>query len=436
MSRQQTIGREVELSGRGLFTGLPATVRLKPAPAGSGVVFVRCDQPQPVRVAARLENLTKRARRTSLRNGTVAIETVEHCLAALRGLGVDNAVVELDNAEMPAGDGSARPFVEALTQAGLQEQEAERRWVEISEPVRVSDGDAELLAWPGEPGRLEIIYELDYGESSPLGRQIQKFTLTRDAFVDEVAPARTFVTAEEAQQLRAMGLGTHLTYQDILVIGPDGPIENQYRFPNECVRHKILDLIGDLMLLGGFVCGRIYARKSGHNLNHELVRRIAEQRSQQRLDDQIGGTAKLDVRSVQRVLPHRFPMLMVDRVIELEGDRRAVGIKNVTINEPYFQGHYPRQPIMPGVLLIEAMAQLGGILLSQKLEHTGKVAVLLSLDKVKFRRPVTPGDQVILEAVQRRAKALMGEVHCRALVRGELAAEANIRFMLVDADPA
>lgn len=435
MSRQRTIKGVTELSGRGLFTGLPVTARFKPAPAGSGITFVRCDAPEPVRIAARVENLTKRARRSSLRNGTLAIETVEHCLAAVRGLSIDNLEIELDNAELPAVDGSSAPYIDALRSAEIEEQEAERSVLNVVEPVRVADGDAELVAWPGTEGTLEVIYELDYGPGSSVGHQIHRYTLDAQTFASEIAPARTFVTDEEARQLREAGLGTHLTYRDILVIGADGPIENQYRLPNEPVRHKILDLIGDLMLIGGFVCGHIYARKSGHNLNHELVRRLIEQRDAQNLRERIAAAPKLDIGKVQRILPHRYPMLMVDRVIEIEADRRAVGLKNVTVNEPYFTGHYPRQPIMPGVLIIEAMAQLGGILLSQKLEHTGKVAVLLSLDRVKFRRPVTPGDQLVLEADAVRVKSRSGEVNCRARVGSELAAEAQIRFMLVDAEP-
>jgi UDP-3-O-[3-hydroxymyristoyl] N-acetylglucosamine deacetylase/3-hydroxyacyl-[acyl-carrier-protein] dehydratase len=436
LSRQRTIEHEAELSGRGLFTGFPVTVRFKPAPPGSGITFVRTDQPQPVRIAARLENLSKRARRTSLRNGTAAIETVEHCLAAARGLAIDNLLIELDNAELPAADGSALPFVETLRSAGVIEQEAQRQFVRVKEPVRVSEGDAELVAWPGDGDRLDIIYELDYGPNTALGHQIHRFSMDSDGFSREIAPARTFVLEEEARMLRAAGLGTHLTYQDILVIGPDGPIENSYRFANECVRHKILDLVGDLMLLGCFICGKIYARKSGHHLNQELVRRLNEVRVRELFEQRLAEKPALDIHDVQRILPHRYPMLLVDKVIEVDGDRRAVGIKNVTVNEPFFQGHYPRQPIMPGVLIIEALAQLGGILLSQKLEHTGKVAVLLSLDKVKFRRPVMPGDQLVMEARTVRVKARTGQVLCRATVGGELAVEGMIRFMMVDADPA
>ena len=434
MSRQRTISQETELAGRGLFTGVPVTVRFKPAPADTGVVFVRRDQPEPIRIAASIDNLTKRARRSSLRNGSVAIETVEHCLAAVRGLAIDNLLVELDNDELPAVDGSCKPFLDALLRAGATEQEAERRLLRVREPTRVADGDAELVAWPLDGDRLEILYELDYGDG-PVGRQIFRYALDGETFAREIAPARTFVTEQEALQLRAAGLGTHLTYADILVIGPDGPVQNEYRFPDECVRHKILDLVGDLMLCGCFLCGRIYARKSGHELNHALVRRLLAQDTSARLSRGLAAAPTLDIRAVQRILPHRYPMLMVDRVIEMDGDRKAIGVKNVSINEPYFQGHYPRRPIMPGVLLIEAMAQLGGVLISQKLEHTGKIAMLLSLDRVKFRRPVAPGDQVILEATRKRVRLGTGEVFCRALVQGELCAEATIRFMLVDADP-
>lgn len=436
MSRQRTIERNVELQGVGLFTGCPVTLRFRPSDPGSGITFVRTDQPQPVRITCSIENLSKRARRSSVRNGTAAIETVEHCLAAVRGMGIDNLQIELDNAELPGVDGSAKPFVDLLAEAGVVEQEFERETLDVLETVRVTEGDSELVAWPGEPDRLDIIYELDYPEHPALGRQVHAYSLDTETFAREIAPARTFVTEAEAEQLRAAGLGTHLTYQDVLVIGEHGPIENQYRFENEAVRHKILDLVGDLMLLGIPVCGRIYARKSGHSLNHELVRRLLEQRAAREYDAKLAIDPRLDIQHVRRILPHRFPMLMLDRVLEIEGDRRALGIKNVTINEPFFQGHYPRQPIMPGVLIIEAMAQLGGILLSQKLEHTGRVAVLLSLDKVKFRNPVVPGDQLLLEANARRVRSRTGEVVCNATVRGQIVAEAEIRFMLVDADPS
>jgi UDP-3-O-[3-hydroxymyristoyl] N-acetylglucosamine deacetylase/3-hydroxyacyl-[acyl-carrier-protein] dehydratase len=287
----------------------------------------------------------------------------------------------------------------------------------------------------GDEDVLEIIYDLNYGPETPIGQQIFKLRLTPESFEEQIAASRTFLLRKEAEQFRAAGLGKHLTYQDILVFGEDGPIENELRFPNECVRHKILDLIGDLYLFGRFVSGHIFARQSGHALNHELVRRLEELFHAQQLQRRMNTEPVFDTRQIQRILPHRYPFLMVDRVIHMEPGKHAVGIKNVTINEDYFNGHYPGQPIMPGVLLLEAMAQLGGVLLSRELEHTGKVAVLLSLDRVKFRRPVVPGDQLIIEAFSRRVTSRTGHVYCTVRVGDSHVAEADIKFMMVDADP-
>jgi len=303
--------------------------------------------------------------------------------------------------------------------------------------VRVADGPGYLIATPGDPDEdaLEIIYDLDYAPESGIGHQVYKVRLTPETFEEQIAAARTFLLRSEAEQFQASGLGTHLTYADILVFDKDGPIDNTLRYPDECVRHKIQDLIGDLFLFGKFISGHIYARQSGHSLNHELVRRLRELEAAELMQSRLKAEPIFDIREIQRILPHRFPFLMVDRVIELEPGKRAVGLKNVTVNEEFFMGHYPGQPIMPGVLIIEAMAQLGGILLARELEHTGKVAVLLSLDKVKFRRPVAPGDQLLLEAEARRVKSRTGHVACKARVGDDLVAEADIKFMMVDADP-
>jgi UDP-3-O-[3-hydroxymyristoyl] N-acetylglucosamine deacetylase/3-hydroxyacyl-[acyl-carrier-protein] dehydratase len=269
----------------------------------------------------------------------------------------------------------------------------------------------------------------------PIGRQIFCFHLGKDDFVGQVAPARTFVFEAEAAELRARGFGQHLTAKDLLVLSASGPVDGAFRFPDECARHKVLDIIGDLYLAGRPVYGRIVAHKSGHKLNHMLVRRLLEQGRAFDREALLKRDGVLDIRKIQRILPHRYPMLLVDRVLEIVGDQRAVGVKNVTFNDVFFQGHYPGTPIMPGVLIVEAMAQLGGILLSQKLEHTGKLAMMLSMDKVKMRHPVVPGDQLILEAVTVRIKSRTGHVRCKAFVQDKLAAEADIKFMLVDAEP-
>lgn len=449
MSHQQrTISREISLDGPGLFSGEPATLTFAPAEKDQGITFVREQDSHVTTIAASIQNVIKRPRRTCLRNGTLHVETVEHCLAALSGLGINNAVVKLSggmSGEIPGGDGSSKIFVDAISEAGITEQDAPVLPLIIRKPVQVTMGDATLAALPGPTDCLEIIY--DFEAAAPLGRQTISFHLhngngngngkaASDDFATQLAPARTFVFEHEAAELRSRGLGRHLSPRDLLVISPSGPIDNSFRFPDECARHKVLDLIGDLYLIGRPIYGRLVAHKSGHALNHLMARKLLQQHRSETLQSMVSREAALDIRRIQRILPHRYPMLLVDRVVELEGDQRAVGIKNVTFNDVFFQGHYPGTPIMPGVLIVEALAQLGGILLSQKLEHTGKLAVLLSMDKVKMRHPVVPGDQLILEAVAVRVKSRTGHVRCKAYVQDKMAAEADIKFMLVDAEPA
>lgn len=433
---QKTISREVSLVGRGLFSGDQAKVTLQPAEPDSGIVFVREVGEKSAFIPARVENVMKRPRRTCLRNGTLHVETVEHCLAALSGMGVNNAVVRVSEStvgEMPGGDGSSRIFVEAISEAGLTEQDKPLEPLIIKKPIQVSLGDATLAALPGPEDKLEIIYDFEAGP--PVGRQTFCFHLGDDDFITQLSGARTFIFEHEASELRSRGLGKHLTPRDLLVISSEGPIENSFRWPDECARHKVLDLIGDLSLVGRPLRGRLVAHKSGHELNHLLARKLLQQSEQTYLQSLLQREGVLDIRRIQRILPHRYPMLLVDRVLEIQGDHKAVGVKNVTFNDIFFQGHYPGTPIMPGVLIVEAMAQLGGILLSQKLEHTGKLAVLLSMDKVKMRHPVVPGDQLLLEAATVRVKSRTGHVRCKAFVGDKLAAEAEIKFMLVDAEP-
>ncbi|MCP4590444.1 MAG: UDP-3-O-[3-hydroxymyristoyl] N-acetylglucosamine deacetylase [bacterium] len=437
MAAQQTINQPMDLEGWGLFTGQRSVVRFRPAAPDAGITFVRTDQPRPVRVAASIDNVAKRARRTALRNGTVSIETVEHCLSACAGLGIDNLEIELTGDELPGMDGSCLPFVEKLQEAGPVEQSVPRRSHRIDEVVRVVDGDSELVALPPldpQSEFLDVLYDLDYGPDNPIGRQVCTFRIEADCFVSQIAPARTFVLQKEAEVLLANGLGQHLTYDDILVFGGDGPIQNTLRFADECCRHKVQDLLGDLALLGRPLVGRVHARKSGHALNHALVRALAGQQARRAAAALTLEPAAVGIHRIQRILPHRYPFLMVDRILEIHGTQRVVGIKNVTINEEFFQGHYPGQPIMPGVLILEAMAQIGGILLAQELEHKGKVAVLLSMDKVKFRRAVMPGDQLLLTAEALRVKSRSGHVKTDAHVGTELVAEALIKFMMADAD--
>jgi len=429
---QKTIKGEGKIAGKGMFGGKDARAVFRPAPAGSGIVFVRTDVPEPVRISAVASNLAERSRRTTIKRGPVSIETIEHCLAALSAMEIDNVLIEVDGPELPAPDCSSAEYFKVLKHVGAVEQDVKRKEFVIREPISIASGDASIYALPYSDDELSITYDLDYGGHTGIGRQIFSCQVTAESFEKNLAPARTFLLEAEAKQFQARGVGTHLSPRDILVINSDGPIKNSFRFPNECVRHKIVDLIGDLVLVGRPVRGRIVAYKSGHSLNQQLVRRLYEAAEQQERIQKFGTDAILDIRQIAKILPHRYPFLLVDRVIEIEGDTRIKGIKNVTFNEHFFQGHFPGTPIMPGVLIVEAMAQVSGLLFAQRLEHTGKLAVLLSMDGVKLRRAVVPGDQLVLTAETVRVGKRTAQCRCKATVGDRMVAEAQIRFMLVD----
>jgi UDP-3-O-[3-hydroxymyristoyl] N-acetylglucosamine deacetylase/3-hydroxyacyl-[acyl-carrier-protein] dehydratase len=431
---QKTIKGEGKLAGKGLFGGAETRVVFRPAPEDTGVVFVRTDLDAAVRIPAIAPNIAERSRRTSVKKGDVSIETVEHCLAAIRALEIDNIFVEVEGEELPAPDCSSAEYVRALKRAGIVEQKEPRRECVIKRPITVKAGDAMIYALPYTDGGLNITYDMDYSGHTGIGRQIYSYRLTPESFETNMAPARSFLL--EARQFQARGIGTHVGPREILVINSDGPVKNSYRFPNECVRHKIVDLIGDLALAGRPVIGRVVAYKSGHALNRMLARKLYEQAQQQDRMDKFGTDAVLDIRRIQKILPHRYPFLLVDKIIEVEGDTRITGVKNVTFNEQFFQGHYPGTPIMPGVLIVEAMAQVSGLLFAQRLEHTGKLAVLLSMDGVKLRKAVVPGDQLILTAETVRLRRRTAHCRCHAMVGDVVAAEAEIKFMLLDDERA
>ncbi|MBN2137226.1 MAG: UDP-3-O-[3-hydroxymyristoyl] N-acetylglucosamine deacetylase [Sedimentisphaerales bacterium] len=429
---QKTVKTESRITGKGLFGGKDAKVVFRPAPADTGITFIRTDVQQPVRISAIAPNIAERSRRTTIKKGAVSIETVEHCLAAVKALEIDNLLIEVDSSELPAPDCSCAEYFKVLNRSGIVEQDVKRKEYVIERPVAITAGDASIYALPYSEDGLSLTYDLDYGGHTGIGRQVFSCRLTPEDFGRHLAPARTFLLEAEAKQFQARGMGTHISPRDLLVINSDGPIKNKYRFPNECVRHKIVDLVGDLALVGRTVKGRIVAYKSGHSLNQQLARKLYEAAQKQERIEKSGTDAILDISRIQKVLPHRYPFLLVDKVVEIEGDTWIKAVKNVTFNEQFFQGHFPGTPIMPGVLIVEAMAQVSGLLFAQRLELTGKIAVLLSMDGVKLRKAVRPGDQLVLIAESDRMKRRTAQCRCKAMVGDTVVAEAQIRFMLVD----
>lgn len=426
---QRTIRTPIEFSGVGLHSGQTVKGRMLPAPQDTGVEFVRTDLPDEQPIPARITHRAAMDRRTRLEKGGARVDTVEHLLSVCHGLGVDNLRVELNGQEVPGLDGSALGFAQLIQQAGLFEQNATARTLRLERPIYVHEGQVTLVALPSEAPGLSVEYFASFDEPGVESGSIA-LSVTPETFLKEIAPARTFCMASEVPALQAAGFGKGATRENTLVLGDPA---TRMRLPAEPVRHKLLDLLGDLFLLGADLQAHVIATRSGHATNALLVRRLYDLMQ----GDEVGGLVRresgLDVREVMRMLPHRYPFLMLDRVIEVDGYQRAVAIKNVSINEPFFNGHFPEQPIMPGVLQLEAMAQLAGVLMLRKLENTGKLAVLWSIDKVKLRGAVVPGDQLRLEVETLRLKDQVGQVRGTGTVAGRLVCEAVLTFTLIDA---
>ena len=428
MEKQKTIASQVSLSGVGIHTGNKVNVTFKPAPVSSGVVFIRTDISGASRIQANVQSFlaSKFSRRSSIGNNEAEVQTIEHLMSALSSLGIDNIEVEIDNNELPGLDGSAIKFVEALEKAGIIEQEQEKYIHVIKEPISIEDGISSITIVPAK--EFKISYTLNY-DHPMLAAQFLEVCVNAESFKTEIAPARTFCLEGEASELQNQGLGLGANYENTLVVGKTGVIKNKLRFKDEFVRHKILDLIGDLCLAGCPIRGHVIALKSGHSLNLKIAQKIYEQKIQ--TQGAIAMEGILDVNEIMKIIPHREPFLFVDRVIILEKGKRATGVKNVTINDYFFRGHFPGRPVMPGVIIVEAMAQVGGVMMLASEENKGKLAFFLSINNVKFRKPVVPGDQLILEVEAIKVKSKTGQVRGRALVDGKLVAEADFVCALV-----
>lgn len=439
MNQQKTIKREVKVSGVGLHTGERANLCFRPAPADRGVRFRRIDLNGSPEIPAEIGQVMEAPRRTSLGKDRVRIHTVEHVLAAIAGLGIDNLLVEVDASEVPEIDGSSLPFVSLLQEAGIEGQGVPRRPICLRDPVWVSEEGTHLAALPCDRG-LHISFTIDYNHPG-LQTQYESLEMNEEIFSKEIACARTFCLENEVEMLRGQGLGKGANFENTVVVGKKGGVKGKLRHQNEFVRHKILDLIGDLSLLGSPLQAHIVATRSGHSLNIKLVNEIKARHEKERAGVSLRGFGRpaeeqktvMDIRAIRRILPHRYPMLLVDRIVEIEEGKRIVGIKNVTGNEDFFGGHFPNRPVMPGVLIVEAMAQTAGVLFLKKEENRGKLAYIMSIDKVKLRKPVVPGDQLRLEVRVSKLRKRAGKVETRALVEGQLVAEGELTFSLVEA---
>jgi UDP-3-O-[3-hydroxymyristoyl] N-acetylglucosamine deacetylase / 3-hydroxyacyl-[acyl-carrier-protein] dehydratase len=459
---QRTIKKPASYSGTGLHTGNQTTVTFKPAGIGQGIVFVRGDLESQPRIPAVIENVVDITRGTSIGKGNVKICTVEHVLAALAGLELDNIIVELDSNEPPVGDGSCLPFVEVLLKAGIIEQEQVKSYIEVDTPLFYSEKErgVDIVVLPSD--ELRMTFMIDY-KNPALGTQYTSLVSLEEEFIKEFAPARTFCFLSEVEVLREQGiikggapdnavvivdrqidkkelsrLKKLFDLKENMFVGKSGILNDiKLRFPNEPCRHKTIDLLGDLYLLGAPLKAHVLAARSGHAANAELIKKIKREHEKRKITQKYQkehkGDFLLDINAILKIMPHRYPFLLIDRIIDLEPNKKVVAIKNVSINEPFFSGHFPGNPIMPGVLIVEGMAQAGGFLLLHTLENPQKsVVYFMGIDEVRFRKPVIPGDQLRFEMEMLFFRRGTCRIQGKAFVEHDLVAEATLMATITD----
>jgi len=446
--QQQTLAKPASFSGIGLHSGNKVEMTLLPAPPNSGITFRRVDLDSRAEIPAQVGNVAETDRSTTISKGNTKVQTVEHVLAALYGFGITNAVVELNASEPPVADGSARQFCKMIHASGIEAQAERVEPITVTEPIEYTHNGTVISAFPHDG------FKVTCTSSDKGGRFTQFFSveLTPESWESEIAQARTFCFYEEIEYLIKNGLIRGGSLENAIVIRDDAVLTTEpMRYREEFVRHKILDIIGDLSLVGSPVHGHIVAVKPGHAANCGLARRILQQAQRPRVAAQSFSppdekpakqpiqpepsqvseetTAPLDAEQIMQILPHRYPFLMVDRVTRIDGNQ-ITAEKNVTINEPYFQGHFPGHPIMPGVLQLEAMAQVAGILTLKQADNAGKIAYFMSAEKVKWRKPVKPGDVLQIDIELLRARGKVAKARGVCTVRGDVVSEAEITFSL------
>lgn len=442
--KQRTLLREAVIKGKSLHTGEEVHLAIKPAPAGHGILFKRTDLFGKPEIRPLVDHVSDLIRSTTIADGHAKIHTVEHVLSALSGCGIDNVLVEMDASEPPILDGSAKHFVNLIQEAEPVEQDAERQSFTLEEPISVTRGSSSIIALPHDGFRITCTSADDRG----IHTQHLSIDIDPETYIAQIGPARTFTIYEDIEELLKLGKIKGGSLDSAIVIKGDKILSKEaLRFKDEFVRHKILDIIGDLVLVGRPIKAHIVAVRPGHALNAELSKTLRNKllektrpsgKTEQSPKPAVSIEAhekSLDIRRILDTLPHRYPFVMIDRIVEFTNDNELVALKNVTINEPYFQGHYPGRPVMPGVLQIEAMAQAAGVLLLTKLPlEADTIAFFMSADKVKFRQAVEPGDSIEIRVKltkTRGNKIANATGECR--VAGKTVSNAELMFMLADA---
>jgi UDP-3-O-[3-hydroxymyristoyl] N-acetylglucosamine deacetylase/3-hydroxyacyl-[acyl-carrier-protein] dehydratase len=443
---QQTLRQSAGFSGIGLHGGNRVNMTFLPAPPNSGVRFRRVDLEGSPEVEASIENVNATSRSTSLSRGNVKIQTVEHVLAAFAGRGIDNALVELDAGEPPIGDGSARPYMKMIQAAGVAPQDEPREVFRLQSPLCLERGETTLSVVPHDG------FKITCTSADARGRYTQFYSVevTPETWERDLSHARTFCFFEEIEALIKNGLIKGGSLENAVVIRDDAVLTTEpLRYPEEFVRHKILDLVGDLSLAGAPLAGHVIAVKPGHAANCELARLLnLEMRkpleaarsfappppppaAPGEAPIELKDGESLDPARLMKILPHRYPFLMVDKITKIQGTT-IVGVKNVTANEPYFQGHFPGHPLMPGVLQLEAIAQVAGVMMLRQAENFGKLAYFMSAESVRWRKPVRPGDTLVITVELTKSRGKIGKARGVCSVDGETVSEAEVTFMLFD----